>query len=100
MIALFGHVKVLRTLGMGSAALVAAVSYRVRRPEFPAKDDKVPTTRKKEKKKDLFLFFITINLIERFILCRILSRKTIHSKLFNRTKHAVIGANPLEQASE
>ena len=58
MIALFGHVKILRTLGMGSAALVAAVSYRVRRPEFPARDDKVPTTRKKRKEKRfIFIFY-------------------------------------------
>ena len=48
-IALFGHVKVLRTLGMGSAALPAAVLYQVRRPEFPARDDKVPTKQNKRK---------------------------------------------------
>ena len=37
---LFGHTKILPTLiEMGSAALAAAaVPYRVRRPEFPARD--------------------------------------------------------------
>ena len=42
-IALFGRVKVLRMLGLGSVALAAAVPCQVRRPEFPARDDKVPT---------------------------------------------------------
>ena len=34
--------KILHTLiGMGSAALAAALPYQVRRPEFPARDDEV-----------------------------------------------------------
>ena len=38
-IPLFGHTKIVRTMiGMGGTALVAAVPYPVRRPEFPARD--------------------------------------------------------------
>ena len=44
-IPLSGHRKILHTLiGMGSAALAAAVPYQVMRPEFPAKDKEVLKT--------------------------------------------------------
>ena len=39
---LSGHTEILHTLiGMGSAALAAAVPYQVRPPEFPARDKEV-----------------------------------------------------------
>ena len=100
-IALFGRVKVLRTLGMGSAALPAAVPCQVRHPEFPARDDKVPT--KQNKTKCQQFKNKTKNFRLKDLHCAEYCPErpfTIHSKLFNRTKHANFQGNPLYQATK